>query len=335
MRSFISIAGWLAVLCVVAGCGRKDAAARAPASAAAPAALRKIVLQSDWFPQAEHGGFYQALARGFYREAGLDVEILSGGPGAGIKLKVAKGEAQFGMNRSDDVIVAASHGLPLLIVGAVMQHDHQAILLHDDSPVRTFKDLDGRSIIAAPGQTWIPFLEKKYGIKFALRPMVYGLGNFLAEKDGIQQCLVTNEPYFAQQKGVRVRTMPIADSGYDVYHVIFTRKEFARQEPDVVRAFVAASIRGWRDYIEGDPTPANTLILQRNPNMTAAFLEFSRGELILRHLASGDLSQGEDYGRLSLDRIRREMDILDELKVIETRIAVNSVATRDFLPPEK
>src|SRR5215217_323702 len=100
-------------------CGRREATKQAVSSA--PAGPRKVVLQTDWFPQAEHGGFYQALARGFYAEAGLDVDIWPGGPGSGIKLKVARGEADFGMNRSDDILLAASRDLPLLIVAAIMQ----------------------------------------------------------------------------------------------------------------------------------------------------------------------------------------------------------------------
>ena len=67
--------GLLLLAVLAGGCARQQAAV-SPATG-----LRKVVLQSDWFPQAEHGGFYQALAKGFYREAGLDVEILPGGPG--------------------------------------------------------------------------------------------------------------------------------------------------------------------------------------------------------------------------------------------------------------
>ena len=96
-------AGWILMLTALAGGCARQAEEPKP-----PAALRKVVFQSDWFPQAEHGGFYQALVKGYYREAGLDVEILPGGPGAAIKLSVAKGTADFGMYRSDDVIVAAS-----------------------------------------------------------------------------------------------------------------------------------------------------------------------------------------------------------------------------------
>eukprot|EP01035_Chromulina_nebulosa_P067371 gene67371-92299_t len=107
-----------------AGCSREQPAASGGTKAPAPA-LRKVVFQTDWFPQAEHGGFYQALAKGFYAQAGMDVEIRSGGPGVGIKVPVAKGDVDFGMNRSDDVMVVASRGMPLIMVAAIMQHDPQ------------------------------------------------------------------------------------------------------------------------------------------------------------------------------------------------------------------
>src|SRR5204862_7323105 len=113
----------LAVLTM--GCERRERA-QPPADGG----LRRVVLQTDWFPQAEHGGFYQAAAKGLYARAGLEVEIWPGGPGAGIKLKVASGEADFGMNRSDDMIVAASRGLPFVMVAATMQHDPQALMVH-------------------------------------------------------------------------------------------------------------------------------------------------------------------------------------------------------------
>src|SRR3954469_4949248 len=147
--------GVLSVLLVISamGCGRPEAASREQADSAA---RRKVVLQTDWFPQGEHGGFYQALAKGFYAEAGLDVEILPGGPGSGIKLKVAKGEADFGMNRSDDIFLAAAQGLPLMIVAATFQHDPMALMVHAESPVKTFKDLQGRVVMGNVGMAYFP-----------------------------------------------------------------------------------------------------------------------------------------------------------------------------------
>ena len=317
---------------LVAGCARKESGETTAAAGGRKVELRKVVFQTDWFPQAEHGGYYQALAKGFYREAGLDVEILPGGPGAGIKLKTAKGEADFGMLKSDDIMLAAHQGLPLVMVMASMQHDPQAILVHDSSPVRTLRDLDGRTVNAAPGMTWIRYVQKKYDITFNLTPPNYGIGQFLANPDTIQQCIVTNEPFIAQQHGKKVRTIMLADSGYDCYPVVFCRRELVRLAPEVVRAFVAASIRGWRDYLDGDPEPANAAILERNKHMTPELLRFSRSEMILRSLVHGDASKGEDIGQLSLARLAEEMQTLVDLKVLEAPVAINAVATKEFLP---
>lgn len=319
--------GWILIFALLlGGCRRKEAVVIPPGG------LRKVVLQTDWFPQAEHGGFYQALAKGFYREAGLDVEILPGGPGATIKLSVAKGLADFGMYRSDDVIVAASRGLPLIIVGAVLQHDPEALLVRASSPVKTLADLNGRSVIAPPSMTWIPYVKQKYGIKFDLRPLNYGLAVFLVDPEAIQQCMMTSEPYFAEQRGVKVRTVPLADSGYDPYHSIICRRELVRNSPDVVRTFVAASIRGWRDYLEGDPAPAHALIQQRNSQMSAGQLEYSRRALIVHALVTGDPAHGERIGRISLKRIQQQIDVLTEMKILEVPVTAASVATRAFLP---
>jgi NitT/TauT family transport system substrate-binding protein len=101
----------------------------------------------------------------------------------------------------------------------------------------------------------------------------------------------------------------------------------------VVRAFVAASIRGWRDYLDKDPGPADALILERNKHMTPELLRFSRSEMILRSLVHGDASKGEDIGQLSLTRLAEEMQTLVNLKVLEAPVAINAVATKEFLPP--
>lgn len=319
---------------LLAACGRDSAPATAQSAPAAAnaAPLRKITLQADWFPQAEHGGYYQALVRGYYRDAGLDVEIWPGGPGAGIKLKVARGDADFGMNRSDDIILAVGQGMPLIFVGATLQHDPLALMVHAASPVKTFPDLAGRVVVGNVGLAYLSFIERKFGITFERRQNTYGLGEFLANPEIVQQCLVTNEPFFARQKGREVRTLSLRDAGYDSYHGIFCRKETVRNSPEVVRAFVAATARGWADYLAGDPSPAHAEILKRNPQITLALLEFTRGEIIQRRLAHGDAAKGEALGQLSLDRIAREIETLRSLGVLTAPLAVVDVATTDYLP---
>lgn len=330
MSSAVRFLGLLAAVTVVAGCGRPDAASAKPPP---EPTRRKVVLQSDWFAQAEHGGFYQALAKGFYAQAGIDVDIWPGGPGSGIKLKVARGDADFGLNRSDDLLLAASRDMPLVMVAATMQHDPMALMVHEGSPVRTFRDLEGRVVIGNVGMAYFPFLERKFGIRFEKRQNTYGMGEFLANPEVIQQCVVTSEPFFAEQNGRRVRTLPLSSAGYDCYHVIFCRRELIRTSPEIVRAFVHASILGWRDYLSQDPAPANALILRRNPQMTRELLEFSRAELIRRALVAGDPEKGEDIGQLSLPRLSEQMNTLLGLKIMEVPVEMAKVATREFLPP--
>jgi NitT/TauT family transport system substrate-binding protein len=328
VRKFLALAVGLAAF--TGGCSRNDpAAAATPAQDVAP---RKVVLQTDWFPQGEHGGYYQALAKGFYAEAGLDVDIWPGGPGAGIKLKVARGDAHFGMDRSDNVILAVSNDMPFVMVMATMQHDAQGLMVHANSPVKTFPDLDGRVVIGNVGMAWFPYLERRFGIRIERRQNTYGLGEFLANPDIIQQCLITNEPFFAEKNGRKVRTLRLSASGYDCYQAVFSRRDFIRTSPAVVRAFVHASIRGWRDYLDGDPGPANTIILQRNREMTPELLKFSRDELIRHAFVQGDASKGEDIGHLSLERLTDEMNTLLSLKILPAPVPISSVATTEFLP---
>jgi len=317
-----------------AGCGKSPENKSVTESGAATAKpLQKVRFQTDWYPQTEHGGHYQALAKGFYREAGVDVEILSGGPGPTVQQKVIGGLADIAMSRSDDIMVQVSNGLPFVIIGALMQHDPQALILHDENPVRTFADLNGKSIMAVPGTTWINFLKVRYKIDFNIVPLNYGLAQFMADKNFIQQCFITNEPYYAAKNGAKPRTLLLDDSGFTPYRVFFTTQKFARENPDAIRAFLAASIRGWDDFMTGDPTPGKQLIAARNDQMTAEFMDYSIGAMKANRLVAGDPAKGEHTGLITRARLQEQMDLLVQLKMIPAPIPLDKCASFAFLPP--
>jgi NitT/TauT family transport system substrate-binding protein len=303
-----------------------------PTRASASPALTRVQLQLDWFPEPAHGGFYQAAEKGYYGAVGLAVEILPGGPGGRPTQKVASGQVPFSMGRSDDMMLAAAEGLPVLVVAALMQHDPQALLLHADNPVETFADLDGRAVMAYPGSAWIPYLQKRYGIAFDLQPMSFGLARFIADPDLIQACFVTDEPFRLRESGVAVKTLLLADSGYDPYRVMVAHRPFADANPAIVRAFVAASIRGWEDYMEGDPTPAHTRIAQENDHMTPAQMEFSHTEMKRRQFVSGRSPSGPHYGHLDPARLEEHADLLHELGVLDERLPISAYADLSYLP---
>jgi NitT/TauT family transport system substrate-binding protein len=175
-----------------------------------------ITLQLDWYPQPEHGGFYTAHLLGYYKAEGLDVTLLplpQYGSGA---QQVASGKADIGLGSSDQVLEWNSNGLPLVAVAATMQHDPQAVMVHKDSPIHDFKDLEGHTVASQTGATWLKFVISRYGLHQVRQiPSTLSVANFLADPNYVQQVFVTSEPFFAKQSGVEVRTLLISSSGYD------------------------------------------------------------------------------------------------------------------------
>jgi NitT/TauT family transport system substrate-binding protein len=310
----------------LAGCGRQEAA---PGDAPA---LTKVRLQTDWFPQPEHGGYYQALAKGFYREEGLDVEIIPGGPNAQVMTGVATGRVQLGMTNGDDVMVAVSRGLPLKMVAAEMQRDAQGILFHEENPIRDLRDLHGKTIMAGAGSVWIQLVQQKYGIKFNLLPLVGDLARFMNDRRFVQQCFVTNEPFFARERGAKVGALLIAHPGYEPYRVVFTSDQFLKENPETVRKFVRATIRGWIDYLTGDPTPANERLRQLRPDLSPEFCAYSIQAMKDYQLVLGDPKRGEEMGQLTRERLETQLKLLRELQVMDRELKVEDVATLEFAP---
>ncbi len=330
MARFLRTLGLLTAA-LLAGCSRESHPAVAAPSGPE---LTPVTLQLDWFPEPAHGGFYQAAVRGFYAEAGLDVTINPGGPGGRPIPKVAAGQVPFSMGRSDDMMLAAAQGLPVLIIAALMQRDPQALLLHADNPVETFADLDGREVMAYPGSAWVPYLKKRYGIEFDLMPASFGLARFIADPELIQACFITDEPFRLRKQGVAVKTLLLSDSGYDPYRVIVTHAPFAQENPEVVRAFVAASIRGWQDYLFGDPAPAHQAIAALNDHMTEAQMDYSLTQMREQKFVQGFSERGERIGHLDPGRLDAHATLLHELGVLPEPLPMSRYADLSFLPTE-
>ena len=294
--------------------------------------LTPVKLQADWYPQPEHGGFYNAIVRGYYRQEGLDVQILPGGPYISSDPLVASGAVQFGMNSADHIIESvANSGEPLLAVGATMQHDPQGVLLHADSPVHTWADLNGRIVAVKPGSTWWEFLQSRFHLDRVHEiPATFSVANFLQDPNYIQQAFVTSEPYFAQKAGVPTRMLLNRDAGYDPYRVFFTSKDFARDHPEVVAKFVRASIRGWRDYMT-DGSAANAMILKLNPALNPDWMQYSYHALQSGHFVTGDDISGNQVGQFAPARWQTLYAQLLALGLVKKPIEVNSTFTTRFL----
>ena len=298
----------------------------------AASGLFPVTLQTDWYPQPEMGGFYEAQLLGFYKAQGLDVTIAPGGPFVVGEQQVATGAAQFAMGSSDLVLVDVSRGLPLVAVAATMQQDPQGVMVHAESPVHTFADLEGRTIAAKPGSIWLQYLVKRYGLKNIREiPATYSVANFIADPGYIQQCFITSEPYFARKGGAEVRTLLINATGYQPYRVFFTSRQFIADHPEVVQKFVVATIQGWHDYL-ADPEQVDRELSRLNPAMSPEQMRFSIDTLKAGHFIDGDGTPDSHLGHFTAERWNTIYRQLVDLKVVARPIDPATAYTTRFNP---
>jgi len=205
-------------------------------------------------------------------------------------------------------------------------------MFHAEHPLHTLKDLEGRTLMAGSVSTWLEVLRKKDGINFTQLPLVGDLARFMTDKNFVQQCFVTNEPYFARQRGANVGAILIASDTYEPYRVMFTSNEYLAKHPDVVAKFVRASVRGWVDYLGGDPAPANALLAAKRNDLTPEFMAYSIKAMNEYKLVSGEAAKGEFAGQITAARLEKQIKLLQEVGVLDKPVAVADVATFEFIP---
>jgi len=294
--------------------------------------LFPVRLQLDWYPQPEHGGFFEAQRLGYYKAEGLDVTILPLPEYGSVAQLVSTGKVDIGLGSSDQILEWDSNGLPLVAVAATMQHDPQAIMIHADSPIQTFKDLEGHTIAAQTGATWLKYVIKRYNLHNVRQiPSTLSIANFLADPNYVQQIFVTSEPFFARQAGAKVRTILISSSGYDPYRVQFTTHAFASQHSDIVARFVRASIRGWKQYLS-DPGPTNALLLKLNPALNPAQEAFTAKALQDGGFITGGDASGAQVGQMNAARWNASYEQLKSLGILQGPLDPSTAYTLQFVP---
>lgn len=229
---------------------------------------------------------------------------------------VSSGKADIGLGSSDQILEWDSNGLPLVAVAATMQHDPQAVMVHKDSPIHDFKDLEGRTISAQTGATWLKYVISRYGLHNVRQvPSTLSIANFLNDPNYVQQIFVTSEPFFARQAGAEVRTLLISSSGYDPYRVQFTTRAFAAGHPDVVARFVRASIRGWQEYLR-NPAPTNELLLQLNPALNPQQEAYTAQALREGGFVTGAAAGPDQTGQMTAARWQTSYEQLKALGIL-------------------
>lgn len=242
--------------------------------------LEKVSFQTNWRAQAEHGGYYHAVASGIYRRYGIDCEIRMGGPQQNPSQLLLAGRVDFIMSNGFQALNYVRENLPFLTIGAIMQKDPQILMTHEGNGINSFEDMRGRPIlIGASGRvTYWPFLRRRFGFTDEqIRPYTFNVGPFLADRMAIQQGFVSSEPFAAMQAGARPKVFLIADAGYNNYNTtIDVSRRMVTEKRDLVQRFVSATMEGWTQYLAGgDISAANALIKRDNPEMDDAKIAYA------------------------------------------------------------
>jgi NitT/TauT family transport system substrate-binding protein len=247
-------------------------------------ALDQVTFGTDWKAEAEHGGFYQAIAAGIYRKHGLDVSLRQGGPQINQSQLLAAGRLDFSIASNSFIpLNFEREHIPMVAVAALFQKDPAVLIAHQGVGNDSLADLKGKPIMVG-GDTrvgWWLFLKAKFGYTDdQIRTYTFNVAPFLADKNAVQQGYLTSEPLLIEQAGVKPNVFLIADAGYTGYGAIIeTSQKLVAEKPDLVQRFVDASIEGWYSYLYGDPAPGNALIKRDNPEETDDLIAFAIANL--------------------------------------------------------
>src|SRR5438132_1868626 len=237
------------------------------------AAAETVSFGTDWKAEAEHGGYYQAIATGIYRQHGLEMTLRQGGPQVNHAQLLAAGRLDFNVApNSFGPLNFISENVPMVAVAAIFQKDPSVLIAHPGQGDDSLAALKDKPIMIGSDTritSWM-FLKSKFGYTDdQIRPYAFSVAPFLADPEAVQQGYLSSEPFTIEAQGMKPVVLLLADAGYSSYgSLIQTSDRLVGENPDLVQRFVDASIGGGYGYLYGDSTPANQLIKRDNPEMT-------------------------------------------------------------------
>ena len=306
--------------------------------AAAPPALsaEKLSFLTSWRAQAEHGSYYQALAKGLYQDCGVELTLRQGGPGLdGKQLLVAGSVDIMSASFNDTAIQVNAAGFPAKAVFAMFQRNPQILMTHSGVGLDSFEAMKGRPIMigAASRSTFWPFLRTKYGFVDSQIASYSGqMAPWLADKMAIQQALITNEPHRVEvETGEKPNTFLLADSGYNAYaSVAVISQKLIDSNPQARQCFVDASIKGWIDFFK-DPTPAVGLIRKDNPDNPDDVVEYAIKMLKDAKILESDNTSKFGIGAMSDERWKAHTELLKSAGLAPADFNYKDAFTLDFI----
>ena len=314
-------------------------AAFAIAAASATSAFAvPVTFGTNWLAQAEHGGYYQAVADGTYAACGLEVTIQQGGPQVAGRPLLLAGKIDFYMGGNlQQAFDAVAQDIPLRVVAATFQKEPQVLMTHPGQGLDKWEDLKNADqyILSDEGaQSFLLWMATEFGFDPAKRvPYTFNPAPFLANKKAAQQGYVTSEPYAIEKEGGFVpNQFLLADYGYDTYATtIETMQDTIDKRPEVVQCFVDGSAKGWYNYLYGDNAAANEAIKKDNPDITDEQIAFSIAQMKKFGIVDSGDTEKLGIGAMTDERVQSFYDKMVKAKVIPGGIDIKKSYTLQFV----
>ncbi len=323
----LGIAELLSVVLGLGACGEKEDRPEYPDGSAAA-----VKLALNWFPEAEHGGYYAALVHGYFEDRGVTVEVLGGGPDAPVIQRLATGQVEFGVTNADGIINARAAGAPVIALMAPYQTNPRCIMVHAQSDIASIAEIADVTLALSQRPAFSHFLRHRYDFEgVTIVPYHGGVARFLGDSRYAQQGYVFSEPVIARREGVDVRTLMVADTGFNPYaSLLIASAQTVRERPKLVRAVTEASVAGWKHYLK-DPVETNRHILSRNPELDLEIL--AAGSRMSRALVLDSTASGFGVGHMTLLRWRTLTLQMVEAGLIDSAaVEPRRAFTTRFLP---
>ena len=299
--------------------------------------LDKVSFGTNWVAEAEHGGFFQALADGTYKNYGLDVTIESGGPNTNNRMLLTAGKLDFFMSANTlQTFDAVTNKVPLVAVAAMFQKDPQVLLFHPESKITKIEELKPLTLLVSKeGMTsYFQWLKSEYGFNEGkVRPYTFNPQPFIVNAQSAMQGYVTSEPFAVEKAaGFKPGVILLADYGFNTYSTLIeTRREIVDKKPDLVQRFVDASIVGWYNYLYGDNKPGNAMIKKLNPEMTDELLAYSVAKMKEYGIVDSGDSLKNGIGAMTDERMASFFDKMVRAGVVHGTIDYRQGYTLRFV----
>ena len=302
-----------------------------PDAGDSPGGIEPVQLALNWFPEAQHGGYYAAQLHGLYREAGVEVDILGGGPDAPVVQRVATGQVEFGLTNADGVITARAAGAPIVALFAPYQINPRCLVVHESTGITTIEQIADVTLALSQRPAFSHFLRRRYAFRnVTVVPYHGSVTPFLENERYAMQGYVFSEPVVARRMGADARSLMVADTGFNPYaSALIARDRTLAEQPELVAAMTGASAAGWLQYLRS-PEETNRHIHELNPEMDMELL--AERARISRDLVLDGVSPGKGVGYMTAARWRILEAQMVMAVVLESGSAADSAYTNRFLP---